>query len=134
MWKSTFKIVREANKAKFCKILYFCIVNDTRCLALFVCKAFCAVLNQFIWEATKWKRKREVKGISFTKNGDFIGGRINRWARLLFLREHLIRSNQGAVWQTINQILFQDISDPEKDNLRLGFSILLVNYLSTAYN
>ena len=29
---------------------------------------------------------------------------------------------------------FQDISDPEKDNLRLGFSILLVNYLSTAYN
>ena len=23
----------------------------------------------------------------------------------LFLREHLIRSNQGAVWQTINQIL-----------------------------
>ncbi|RTK41661.1 hypothetical protein DRJ82_12745 [Enterococcus faecalis] len=58
MWKSTFKIVREANKAKFCKILYFCIVNDTRCLALFLCaRLFCAVLNQFIWEATKWKRK-----------------------------------------------------------------------------
>ena len=37
------------------------------------------------------KEKREVKGISFTKNGDFIGGRFNRWARLLFLREHLIR-------------------------------------------
>ena len=81
------------------------------------------------------KKKREVKGISFTKKMviSLVGGLIVGLG-FLFLREHLIRSNQGAVWQTINQILFQDISDPEKDNLRLGFSILLVNYLLTAYN
>ena len=101
----------------------------------FLCaRLFARCLINLFGRQQSGKEKREVKGISFTKNGDFIGGRVNRWARLFILREHLIRSNQGAVWQTINQILFQDISDPEKDNLRLGFSILLVNYLSTAYN
>ena len=101
----------------------------------FLCaRLFARCLINLFGRQQSGKEKREVKGISFTKNGDFIGGRFNRWARLFILREHLIRDNQGAVWQTINQILFQDISDPEKDNLRLGFSILLVNYLSTAYN
>ena len=59
------------------------------------------------------KKKREVKGISFTKKMviSLVGGLIVGLG-FLFLREHLIRSNQGAVWQTINQILFQDISDP----------------------
>ncbi|MGC2996717.1 dicarboxylate/amino acid:cation symporter, partial [Enterococcus faecalis] len=38
----------------------------------------------------------------------------------LFFREHLIRSNQGAVWQTINQIHFQDISDTEKGQTAIG--------------
>ena len=55
------------------------------------------------------KKKREVKGISFTKKMviSLVGGLIVGLG-FLFLREHLVRSNQGAVWQTINQILFQD--------------------------
>ena len=67
------------------------------------------------------KKKREVKGISFTKKMviSLVGGLIVGLG-FLFLREHLIRSNQGAVWQTINQILFQDISDPEKGQSAIG--------------
>ena len=72
------------------------------------------------------KKKREVKGISFTKKMviSLVGGLIVGLG-FLFLREHLIRSNQGAVWQTINQILFQDISDPEKGQSAIGLFYII---------
>ena len=72
------------------------------------------------------KKKREVKGISFTKKMviSLVGGLIVGLG-FLFLREHLIRSNQGAVWQTINQILFQDISDPEKGQSGIGLFYII---------
>lgn len=72
------------------------------------------------------KKKREVKGITFTKKMviSLVGGLIVGLG-FLFLREHLIRSNQGAVWQTINQILFQDISDPEKGQSAIGLFYII---------
>ena len=91
----------------------------------FCVRLFARCLINLFGRQQSGKEKREVKGISFTKNGDFIGGRINRWARLFILREHLIRSNQGAVWQTINQILFQDISDPEKGQSAIGLFYII---------
>ena len=51
----------------------------------FLCvRLFARCLINLFGRQQSGKEKREVKGISFTKNGDFIGGRINRWARLLF--------------------------------------------------
>ena len=101
----------------------------------FLCaRLFARCLINLFGRQQSGKEKREVKGISFTKNGDFIGGRFNRWARL-FIFKRAPYSQQSRRCVADNQSdSFQDISDPEKDNLRLGFSILLVNYLSTAYN
>ena len=50
----------------------------------------------------------------------------------LFLREHLIRDNQGAVWQTINQILskiFQILKRTICDWAFLYYGQLFINGL-----
>ena len=53
----------------------------------FLCaRLFARCLINLFGRQQSGKEKREVKGISFTKNGDFIGGRFNRWARLFIFK------------------------------------------------
>ena len=51
----------------------------------------------------------------------------------ILLREYLLANDKGLIWNSINSILFQDITTEEGRN-SLGIFYILANCLLTAFN
>ena len=52
----------------------------------------------------------------------------------LFLREHLIRSNQALCGRQSIRFFFQDISDPEKGQSAIGLFYIIGQLFINGYN